>query len=79
MVDGRAALAAEDTVNGLARRTGTSVALGRAGDGQLVLGDDGDESCRKMVLVDHAGYYDGEGFGVQYVEPVWRWQSSQWS
>jgi hypothetical protein len=52
VVDGRAALAAEDTVDGLAGRTGSSIALGRAGDVQLVLGDNSDEGCEVAALVD---------------------------
>lgn len=52
VVDGRAALAAEDTVDGLAGGTDTSPALGGARDGELVLGDDSYEGCVAAVLVD---------------------------
>lgn len=43
--DGGTALGAEDTVDSLAGRSLACPALGGAGDGQLVLGDDNDESC----------------------------------
>lgn len=46
MGDGRAALAAEDTVDRLARRAIAGVGLGRTVQFQKVLGDDGDEGCR---------------------------------
>lgn len=68
MVDGRAALAAEDTVDGLARGTDASPALGGARDGQLVLGDDSDESCKVAVLVNTRHMrkrYHWRGFGIQ--------------
>lgn len=68
MVDGRTALAAEDTVNGLARGTDTSPALGRARDGKLVLGDDSDESYRVVALVDTRLICERQrrwGFGIQ--------------
>lgn len=42
--NGRAALGAEDAVDGLSRATILGVGLGGAGDGQRVLGDDGDQS-----------------------------------
>lgn len=43
--DGRAALRAENAMHGLAGAAHAGPALGRALDSQLVLGDDGDESC----------------------------------
>jgi hypothetical protein len=43
--DGRAALGTEDTVDQLARGTLAGIALGGAGNGELVLGDDGNEGC----------------------------------
>lgn len=43
--DGRPALGAEDAVDGLARGAVLGEALGRARDGQLVLGDDDYEGC----------------------------------
>lgn len=64
VVDGRAALAAEDTVDGLARGTGTSIALGRTGDGQLVLGDDGDERvCGTSLALAVVAVVVGNGEG----------------
>lgn len=44
--NGRAALGAEDTVDGLAGGAVLCEALGRAVEGQGVLGDDGNESCK---------------------------------
>lgn len=52
MVDGRAALAAEDTVDGLSGGTDTSPALGGTRDLELVLGDNSYEGCGEAVLVD---------------------------
>jgi hypothetical protein len=52
VVDGRATLAAEDTVDGLAGGTDTSPALGRAGDVELVLGNDSDKGWRRAVSVN---------------------------
>ena len=46
MGNGRAALAAEDAVHGLARGADASPALGGAGDVHLVLLEDGDEGWR---------------------------------
>jgi hypothetical protein len=43
--NGRAALGAEDAVDVLARGALAGVALGVAGDGELVLGDYDDEGC----------------------------------
>lgn len=42
--NGRATLGAEDTVDGVTGAALTSPALGGALDGQLILGDDGDQS-----------------------------------
>lgn len=41
--DGAAALGAEDAVDGLARGSDAGPRFGRSLDGELVLGDDGDE------------------------------------
>lgn len=51
MGDGRTALAAEDTVDGLAGRAIAGVGLGRTVQLQKVLGDDGDEGCRSLVFI----------------------------
>ena len=45
--NGRAALRAEDPVNLVTGSTRASVALGGSLDGQLVLGDDGDEGWER--------------------------------
>lgn len=47
MGNGRAALRAEDPVNLVTGSTRASVALGGSLDGQLVLGDDGDEGWER--------------------------------
>lgn len=49
MGDRGPALGAEDAVHGLAGRASLGVALGRAGDGELVLRDDDYEGCFLFV------------------------------
>lgn len=49
--NGRAALAAEDAVDGVARGAGAGPALGWARDGHLVLLEDGDEGCGLLDLL----------------------------
>ncbi len=44
--NGRATVAAEDSVHRLTGRAGSSVRLGRAGDGYFGFGNDGDERYR---------------------------------
>jgi hypothetical protein len=45
--DGRSALGAEETVDGLAGRSHAAPLLDGAVDGELVFRDDGDESCER--------------------------------
>lgn len=53
MGNGRPAFGAEYTVDGLARGALSGPAFDRAFDGELLLWDDGNESCRKEQLVSY--------------------------
>lgn len=69
--DGGAALGAEDAVDVVARRALAGVLLGGAVDGELRLGDDGDEGCVSRSVLGQLPLLRGgllsEGTGVRTV------------